>query len=152
MPICRNRPTEAGALLDRVGPPRVKAGQAISLFGRSLRDCVARVVDILLACGLGLVTLPVVLLAGLAIVIENPGPVFCYERRRFPNAGGVFLLKLRTTMHHPEQRGRLVWEQETRVGSVLRVARIDELPRLVHVIRGEMSFFGAAGLPPLFED
>jgi lipopolysaccharide/colanic/teichoic acid biosynthesis glycosyltransferase len=98
--------------------------------------------------GLGLaVTSPVLVLAALAIKLEDGGPVF-YRQRRVGLQGREFeLVKLRTMVVGAERQGAGFAVDEgdpriTRVGRVLRRLSVDELPQLWNVVRGDMSLIG----------
>ena len=90
----------------------------------------------------------------LAIRWDGPGPVL-YRQERVTQGGRRFrILKLRTMRVDAEARGA-VWAARqdnriTRVGAFLRRTRIDELPQLVNVLRGEMSFVGPRPERPVF--
>jgi lipopolysaccharide/colanic/teichoic acid biosynthesis glycosyltransferase len=88
-------------------------------------------------------------IAGLTIKCESQGPILerqmCIARdgRRF------HLLRFRTTAHVPERMGG--WRpQVTTVGQFLRYSRIEGLPQLVNVLRGEMSLFDPDQYSPFF--
>jgi sugar transferase (PEP-CTERM system associated) len=120
---------------------------AIDRFLKRLFDLTASV--LVLA-----VTSPVLLCAVLAIRWEGPGPVL-YRQERVTQGGRHFrILKLRTMRVDAEASGA-VWAATkdariTRVGAFLRRTRIDELPQLVNVLRGEMSFVGPRPERPVF--
>ncbi len=120
---------------------------AIDRFLKRLFDLAASV--LVLA-----VTSPVLLCAALAIRWEGPGPVL-YRQERVTQGGRHFwILKLRTMRVDAEASGA-VWaatkdNRITRVGAFLRRTRIDELPQLVNVLRGEMSFVGPRPERPVF--
>jgi len=104
-------------------------------------------------------TLPILLLMSLpialAIKLESPGPVF-YRQVRCGRAGELFLIyKFRTMVADAEKDGKARWASRddprvTRVGHFLRRARLDELPQLFNVLRGEMSIVGPRPERPEF--
>jgi sugar transferase (PEP-CTERM system associated) len=113
-----------------------------------------RAFDLLVSLLVLVVTSPVLLSGMLAICWEGPGPVL-YRQERVTQGGRKFrILKLRTMRVNAEANGA-VWaatkdDRVTRVGAFLRRARIDELPQLVNVLRGEMSFVGPRPERPVF--
>ena len=112
--------------------------------------------DILLALLLLLFTLPLLLLTALLVRLDSPGPAL-YRQQRVGLHGRPFtLLKFRSMCVNAEARGP-VWAARrdpriTRVGAVIRLTRIDELPQLVNVLRGEMSLIGPRPERPHFVD
>jgi exopolysaccharide biosynthesis polyprenyl glycosylphosphotransferase len=110
--------------------------------------------DIALSLALLVFTLPLMLLTALAIKLDSAGPVL-YRQERVGFGGRHFtLLKFRSMRPDAEQRGP-VWAASgdprvTRVGSVIRLVRIDELPQLLNILRGEMSFIGPRPERPHF--
>jgi lipopolysaccharide/colanic/teichoic acid biosynthesis glycosyltransferase len=108
---------------------------------------IRRAVDIVGGVLLLVLSAPVMLAAMLAIRMETPGhPI--YRQRRIGKDGKPFdLLKLRTMVDGAERIGAgLAIDADdpriTRVGALLRRASLDELPNLLNVVRGEMSFIG----------
>lgn len=95
---------------------------------------------------------PVILIAALAIVIEDPGPVL-FRQERLGKDGKVFkMLKLRSMKVSSEHTGSGVYSGKddprvTKVGRVLRATSIDELVQAVHLVSGKMSLIGPR--PPL---
>ena len=113
-----------------------------------------RTLDI--ACSLGglIVVGPFLLLAMLAIRIEDGGPALYRQIRVTQNGRHFNILKLRT-MRVDAERGGAVWaatadKRITKLGSFMRRTRLDELPQLVNVLRGEMSFVGPRPERPEF--
>jgi lipopolysaccharide/colanic/teichoic acid biosynthesis glycosyltransferase len=99
-----------------------------------------RVADLLLAAALILFTLPLATVVCLAIKLESFGPVFS-RRLRLGADGRLFrALKFRTTLHHADAGSP--WRAgapQTRVGRYLSYTRIEELPQLINVVRGDMG-------------
>jgi lipopolysaccharide/colanic/teichoic acid biosynthesis glycosyltransferase len=87
------------------------------------------------------------LLAALAIVLEDRGPVF-YQQERVGRDGRMFqVLKFRSMRQDAERDGTPTWaaandRRITRVGRIIRTLRIDELPQVLNVVKGDMSFVG----------
>ena len=113
-----------------------------------------RLFDLVASSLVLLLTAPLLLAAMIAIRWEGPGPVL-YRQERVTQGGRHFwILKLRTMREDAEARGA-VWAAKqdgriTRVGTFLRRARIDELPQLVNVLKGEMSIVGPRPERPMF--
>ena len=101
-------------------------------------------------------TLPLCLLVACLIKLESRGPVM-YRQERVGLHGKVFtLLKFRSMRQDAEARGP-AWAQQqdprvTRVGAFIRRTRIDELPQLINVLKGEMGFVGPRPERPHFVD
>lgn len=116
---------------------------------------VKRLMDLLLA-GTGLlVSLPVSLLAAAAIKIESPGPVLFRQWRVGWMERPFGLLKFRSMRQDAESDGKPRWARVddpriTRVGRILRKLHIDELPQMINVLLGEMSFVGPRPERPAF--
>jgi sugar transferase (PEP-CTERM system associated) len=114
-----------------------------------------RVLDIL-AAFVGLVlSLPLCLLAALAIKLTSKGPVF-FRQERVGQDGAVFrLVKFRTMRADAEKDSGPVWAQKndarvTAVGRLLRLSRIDEIPQFLNILAGQMSFVGPRPERPHF--
>jgi sugar transferase (PEP-CTERM system associated) len=117
-----------------------------------------RAIETVAALLLLLATAPLLLLAALLVKIDSPGPVI-YRQKRVGEFGKIFdLLKLRTMRDDAEETTGPVWASSsedpriTRIGRVLRKVRLDELPQLFNVLRGEMSFVGPRPERPHFVD
>lgn len=102
----------------------------------------------------GLVLLsPLLLLTAAAIRIESPGPIFFLQRRIGHNEQSFQMIKFRSMRIGLENERQFAGQRKdpriTRVGRVIRLFRIDELPQLLNVLKGEMSLIGPR---PLIED
>jgi sugar transferase (PEP-CTERM system associated) len=122
-----------------------------------LRTVVKRVFDLAASLILLTVTLPLMIVTTIAIALESGFPVI-YRQERVGYEGKTFtVLKFRSMGHDAEQGGQARWAvardpRVTRVGRVIRKLRIDELPQLFNVLRGEMSFVGPRPERPEFVD
>jgi exopolysaccharide biosynthesis polyprenyl glycosylphosphotransferase len=131
----------------------VKSTIAVSL-DRSQRIA-KRTADLFVAIFLLILTAPLMLLTAIAIRCDSPGAVL-YRQERVGYRGRRFLvLKFRSMVLNAEKNGKAIWATErdprvTRVGRVIRLTRIDELPQLLNVIRGEMSMVGPRPERPVF--
>ena len=106
---------------------------------------VKRLVDIVLAATALLLTAPILLLAGIAVRLDSPGPaLFCQQRIGF--RGKPFVIyKFRSMRVNSEAAGTTTTPGDsriTRLGHFLRRSRIDEIPQLINVLKGDMSFVG----------
>lgn len=115
---------------------------------------IKRAMDILISV-LGLIPgIPLILLAGILIKLTSPGPVI-YRQTRVGQGGQAYTLyKLRTMRADSETHGP-IWAQSrdvrvTRIGYFLRKWRIDELPQLFNIFKGEMSLVGPRPERPEF--
>lgn len=120
-----------------------------------LVDTVKRSFDIVVSLLILIMTLPLVLAAMVAVKLDSRGPLL-YRQERVGHDGQTFtLLKFRSMRVDAENDGAPRWAQSgdprvTRVGAVLRRFRIDELPQLINVLRGNMSFVGPRPERPFF--
>ncbi len=121
----------------------------------SIRLQSSRVLDLLAASILFVLTCPLMVATGLAINLEDGGPLF-YQQERVGFGGRIFkLLKFRSMRVDAETAGQALWAQKndsrvTRVGAVIRKLRIDELPQILNVLKGEMGFVGPRPERPQF--
>ncbi len=121
----------------------------------TLRDIDKRAFDLVASTILLLTALPVMLLTALAIKLETKGSVF-YSQERVGQSGKPFVIfKFRSMCNDAERDGTPRWAQAdddrtTRVGRFIRRTRIDELPQLINVFLGQMSFVGPRPERPYF--
>jgi sugar transferase (PEP-CTERM system associated) len=127
---------------------------AETTWARQLYQRARRLVDIVLAAAALPLSLPLIVLAAIAIKLDSPGPVF-YRQERVGQYGRIFnIIKLRSMRTDAEKDGP-VWAVQadarvTQVGRLLRKLRVDELPQFINVLRGEMSFIGPRPERPAF--
>jgi lipopolysaccharide/colanic/teichoic acid biosynthesis glycosyltransferase len=122
-------------------------------------DRVLRVLDRVLAVVGLVVTSPLMALCALAVRLSGSRGVL-YRGARVGQGGAIFtMIKFRTLKPEAETRigpfygeelTRLTASEQTRVGRVLRASKLDELPQLWNVLRGEMSIVGPRPIRPLF--
>jgi len=123
--------------------------------GSVMNAALKRLLDILASLALLIVSLPTLLLATLAIRLDSKGPIF-YKQERVGRYGTTFnIYKFRTMCVDAESSGIPQWasvrdSRITRIGSFLRMTRIDELPQVINVLRGDMSFVGPRPERPFF--
>jgi len=124
--------------------------------GSALFKKMKRYTDILVSILNLAIFLPVSLLIALAIKLDSKGPIF-YKQERVGEDGEVFnLFKFRSMRIDAEANGP-VWatahdHRVTRVGRIIRKLRLDEIPQMINVIKGEMSFVGPRPERPFFVD
>jgi len=130
------------------------------IYGQGFRQNVMRAIvkrsfDLVVSAVLIVLTAPIVALAALLIAVAGGGPVI-FRQQRVGHRGRTFtVFKLRSMQQDAERDGKATWAtvndvRVTRVGRLLRRARIDELPQLFNVLRGEMSFVGPRPERPEF--
>lgn len=140
------------------------AVQSEAVLPRERDESVARVLNVAVAAVALVVLSPLILLIALAVKLTSRGPVFYSqirvgvdrrwrfsrksERRTYDHGGQLFTMYKFRTMHvNAEPDGRAVWATRcdprvTWVGRILRRTRLDELPQLWNVLRGEMNIVG----------
>lgn len=111
--------------------------------------------DVLLTLVCFLLAAPLWGLLPVLIKLTSPGPVFYRQTRTGLHGRSFTLWKFRSMIVEAEQEGRAVWAKDrdprvTRVGAVMRRFRMDELPQLFNILRGDMSFVGPRPERPEF--
>jgi len=135
------------------------ASQALDRFAHPVVRICKRVVDLAGAVTIGALAAPLVPVIALAIKLDSPGPVLFRQQRvgrSLPDRTELFdMIKFRSMTTDAESRIGAVWAQKsdprvTRVGKFLRKSRLDELPQLINVLKGEMSLIGPRPERPSF--
>jgi sugar transferase (PEP-CTERM system associated) len=112
-----------------------------------IRTLVKRVCDVVGSLLLLILAMPVMLLTVVAIKIDGKGPII-YKQERVGQGGRLFnVMKFRSMRTDAEKDGVPKWatagdSRVTRVGRIIRKCRVDELPQLISVLRGDMSLVG----------
>ena len=120
-----------------------------------LHQFIKRVFDIVVSVIALIILLPLMVCTAAAIKLDSPGPVF-YRQKRVGFRGETFeLLKYRSMRPDAEKDGVPRWasgedERVTAIGAFIRKTRIDEIPQIINVLRGEMSFVGPRPERPYF--
>lgn len=118
-------------------------------------DSIKRLMDIIVAIFLLIVTSPLMLIAAVLIKTTSKGPIFYKQTRITRNQQEFEVLKFRSMTTDAEKSSGPVLAQAedprvTRVGKYLRSLRIDELPQLFNVLKGDMSIIGPRPERPFF--
>jgi sugar transferase (PEP-CTERM system associated) len=120
-----------------------------------LRLAIKRLFDICVSAAVLIVAAPIALATVIAILVEGRGPILYSQVRIGQNGRPFRMLKFRSMSTNAEPDGQAVWAgrndpRATRVGAFIRKARIDELPQVLNVLVGNMSFVGPRPERPLF--
>jgi len=116
---------------------------------------IKRLMDIGISLLILLVTFPVTFLTSIAIKLESKGPVF-YKQKRSGMGGREFsIIKFRSMKQDAEKQTGPVWSQKndpriTHIGRFIRKVRIDEIPQMYNILKGEMSLVGPRPERPFF--
>jgi len=114
-----------------------------------------RFFDIFVSFLILIITLPLSILVSLIIKIDSSGTIF-FKQKRCGLDGKIFkMIKFRSMFSDAEEKSGPVWSQKddpriTRIGKFLRKTRIDELPQMINVLKGEMSLVGPRPERPFF--
>lgn len=117
-------------------------------------EFIKRMIDIVISIILLIITFPFVLIFSVLIKFEDKGPIFYKQERLGKNKKTFCIYKLRSMRIDAEKNGAQWAEKNdsriTKVGKIIRKTRIDELPQLFNVIKGEMSIIGPRPERPIF--
>lgn len=105
-----------------------------------------RFFDIIFSTILLIVLSPILIILAIAIKIDSKGPIF-YRQERITQYGKIFkIFKFRTMIFNADKIGALVTTKNdsriTRVGNIIRKCRLDEIPQLINILVGDMTFVG----------
>lgn len=124
-------------------------------IGGPWQPAIKRAFDILASMLLLILALPIMLLTAVAVSTESRGGVFYRQERVGLNGKNFMLLKFRSMSADAEKDGVPRWAAQndsrvTRIGAFIRKTRIDEIPQIFNVLRGDMSFIGPRPERPFF--
>ena len=155
-PLCRSRGLQLELLVEKLGifdsAPLVSN---VPIRPMILPNAVyfrsKRVLELAIAAFALLVFFPVLALAGLLVLMSVGPPAIFWQRRVGRHGRTIFVYKFKTMRNAVDRTGRLLSGQErrTRVGQILRATRLDELPQLFNVIKGDMAIIGPRPLLPI---
>ncbi len=105
-----------------------------------------RLFDIILSLVLLIILFPIFLILAIIIKLDSKGPVF-YRQERVTQYGRIFkMFKFRTMIVDADKKGSLITVNDddriTRIGNKIRSSRLDEIPQLINILVGDMSFVG----------
>jgi exopolysaccharide biosynthesis polyprenyl glycosylphosphotransferase len=120
-------------------------------------EIIKRLFDVVFAIVVGTISLIFYPFIAIIIKLDSSGPIF-YKQKRLGQAGKEFeIIKFRTMSKDAEKNTGAVWTSEhdpriTKVGNFLRKTRLDELPQIWNILKGEMSFVGPRAERPEFHN
>ncbi len=140
--------------LDTVNPSFLIFSDGFSA-GRRISSIAKRLFDIAVSLLLLVIAAPLIIIFGIIVKLESKGPAFYKQTRVGLYNQNFSVFKLRSMRQDAEVGGKAVWAAEndpriTRVGKFIRLTRIDELPQVWNVLRGDMSFVGPRPERPEF--
>jgi exopolysaccharide biosynthesis polyprenyl glycosylphosphotransferase len=116
-----------------------------------------RLIDIVVSLVILIVSSPICLISSIAIKLDSLGPIFFTQERCGFNNTEFKIIKFRSMFQNAEKHTGPIWSQKddprvTRVGKIIRKLRIDEIPQMFNVLKGEMSLVGPRPERPYFVD
>ena len=115
-------------------------------MGSNIHRSLKRAIDLLISIAFLIIAFPIGIIISIAIALNSKGTVFYIQERVGENQKSFNLFKFRTMVSDAE-KGNPIWAEEndsriTSIGKILRKTRMDELPQLINVIKGDMSLIG----------
>ncbi|MGH2549605.1 MAG: sugar transferase [Thermomicrobiales bacterium] len=157
-PVVISDKSKIEAILNRIpleqANPMLLAARARN--SSPLSGTAKRAFDLIVGIGIGIAVLPLIPIVILAIRLDSPGRVFYSQERVGLNGRRFQIFKFRSMRNDAERNGAQ-WAQKndsrvTRVGRIMRNTRIDELPQLWNVLRGDMTLVGPRPERPQFTE
>ncbi len=121
-------------------------GYGFKILHSPIQNRIKRIFDIAMAVVIGIMTAPIMLISAIIVRLESPGPVI-YSQARVGEHNVEFNVHKFRSMRNDAEKDGAKWAMKndprvTKFGNFMRKTRIDELPQLWNVIKGEMSFIG----------
>ena len=121
-------------------------GYGFKILHSPIQNRIKRAFDISMAIVIGVLTLPIMLVAAIIVKLESPGPII-YSQERVGEHNVEFKVHKFRSMRNDAEKDGAKWAVKndprvTKFGGFMRKTRIDELPQLLNVLKGEMSFIG----------
>jgi undecaprenyl phosphate N,N'-diacetylbacillosamine 1-phosphate transferase len=113
-----------------------------SKYTFSIQRLIKRAVDLLVAITLLVIIFPLFLTLCILIYFRMGSPIFFIQKRPGMNGKIFSIIKFRTMLNQPIGRELNDYERLTALGSIMRKLSLDEIPQLLNVIRGDLSFVG----------
>jgi sugar transferase (PEP-CTERM system associated) len=136
----------AGKLIvDQINPAWIIFSKGF--YKSRTRRFIKRSLDLIVSVSMIIIFLPLIVLTAILIKIDSTGPILFSQERVGMNKKPYMLYKFRSMVKDAEKQSGPVWASDndiriTRVGKVIRKLRIDEIPQLWNVLKGDMSFVG----------
>lgn len=116
---------------------------------------IKRIMDVVIALIILVITMPVTIITAILIKLDTPGPVLFKQDRAGLNGKEFYMYKFRSMRADAEKYSGPVWSQKndpriTTVGRFIRKVRIDEIPQMINILKGEMSLVGPRPERPYF--
>ena len=132
--------------VDKIDSLWVLMSDGFESFNTNFQKRIKRAFDLILAVIIGICSLPVMIISAIIVKLESPGPVIYSQARIGENQKEFYVHKFRSMRNDAEKNGAK-WAVEndprvTKYGNFMRKTRIDELPQIWNVLKGEMSFIG----------
>jgi sugar transferase (PEP-CTERM system associated) len=117
-----------------------------------LRKFVKQAFDLIVSISVLICMLPIMVLIAICIYLEDRGPIFYFQEKIGLNGIKYVAIKFRSMEIDAENWASMSFPSTTRVGQLIRKLRLDELPQIFNVIKGEMSFVGPSPERPHYAD
>jgi len=146
-----NIPTFYEHFIDKLPIPHIKENwflfaNGFDKLGSNIHKRLKRAIDILISTAILIIAFPIGVIISITIALNSKGPIIYIQERIGKNQKPFNLFKFRTMVSDAE-KGNPLWAEEndprnTSIGKILRKTRMDELPQLINIIKGDMSLIG----------